>query len=462
MNALQINSRRSITLALVVGLALGFAAACTPHPTITEADVRATMTALAGPEMRGRGSATADELRAAEYIAARLKAMGVAPAGDAGGYLQQLELRHQAFASAPTLTIGPWSSTHGAGFVVSRVDAAEISGPLQRWKEGVPTVKGAMVLLPPGSRAGREVLAAGAAAAIYSDDPRFAEFYPQAQKQMPQFELQVGSIVEKTGTTLILDAESTRAIARVRDGAPVRFSGTLAPPEVKHTRNVLGIIPGKDPARADEVIMLSAHFDHVGVDPSLTGDQVFDGADDDASGVTAVLELSRVLAADRKHKRTVLVALFGSEELGLLGSRHFLDHPPVPLKSIVANLEFEMIGRADPAVPAKTLWLTGYTYSDLGPTLAKQGARLVDDPHPQENFFQRSDNYMLVQRGVIAHTVSSFGLHQDYHQPSDDLSKIDFAHMTEAIRSLQAPLRWLLDSDFVPKWNEGWPEGKKP
>ena len=445
------SARLSSTLLVV--LALG--SACAPKPAITEADVRATMAALAAPEMRGRGSATADELRAAEYIAGRLEAMGVEPAGDAGGYLQQVEIQQQAFAEAPTLTIGAWRATHGAGFVVSRVDAGERSGPLQRWREGVAVTPGAMVLLPAGSRAGREVLAAGAAAVIYSDDLRFAEFYPQAQAQMPQLPPRIGGVSEASGTTLILDAASTVALAKVADGTPVRFAGPLAAPVVSLTHNVLGLIPGSD--AAEQVVMLSAHYDHVGVDPTRAGDQVYDGADDDASGVTAVLELSRVLAAGKAPKRTVLVALFGSEELGLIGSRHFLDHPPLPLASIVANLEFEMIGRPDAAVPAQTLWLTGYSFSDLGPKLAAQGARLVDDPHPAENFFQRSDNYMLVQRGVIAHTISSFGLHDDYHQPSDDLSKIDFAHMTQAIASLQAPLRWLVDSGFTPQWNEGMP-----
>jgi len=144
-------------------------------------------------------------------------------------------------------------------------------------------------------------------------------------------------------------------------------------------------------------------------------------------GVTAVLELAEALGAGPKPKRTVVFALFGSEEIGGYGARYFQEHPPVPVESFVANLEFEMIGRPDAAVAAHTLWLTGYERSNLGAELAAHGARLVADPHPEQHFFQRSDNYVLARKGIIAHTVSSYGLHADYHRPSDDLAHIDFA-----------------------------------
>ena len=95
----------------------------------------------------------------------------------------------------------------------------------------------------------------------------------------------------------------------------------------------------------------------------------------------------------------------------------------------MANLEFEMIGRPDPAVAPHTLWLTGYERSNLGAELAGHGARLVADPHPEQNFFRRSDNYVLAMKGIIAHTVSSYGLHSDYHRPSDTADKINVAGM---------------------------------
>jgi Zn-dependent M28 family amino/carboxypeptidase len=214
----------------------------------------------------------------------------------------------------------------------------------------------------------------------------------------------------------------------------------------------VGILRGS----SDEVVLLTAHLDHLGkAAASGTGDVIYNGADDDASGTTAVLELARMLAAGPRPKRTIVFALFGSEEIGGFGNRAFLAHPPVPLSAIVANLEFEMIGRPDPAVSAGTLWLTGFDRSNLGAELAKHGAHLVNDPHPKEQFFQRSDNYALARQGIIAHTVSSFGLHHDYHQVSDEVKTIDFKHMANAIASMAGPIRWLAESDFKPQWKPG-------
>jgi Zn-dependent M28 family amino/carboxypeptidase len=99
-------------------------------------------------------------------------------------------------------------------------------------------------------------------------------------------------------------------------------------------------------------------LDHLGIGVPVNGDDIYNGADDDASGTTAVLEIARVLGRGQRPRRTVLFALFGSEEMGALGSTYFRDHPPVPLKEIAASLEFEMIGRPDPAVKDDTLWLT--------------------------------------------------------------------------------------------------------
>jgi len=127
----------------------------------------------------------------------------------------------------------------------------------------------------------------------------------------------------------------------------------------------------------------------------------------------------------------------------------------VPLESIVAQIEFEMIGRPDPKVAPGTLWMPGFDRSNLGPELAKHGAALVADPHPEQRFFERSDNYPLAKRGVIAHSISSYGLHAQYHQPDDDIAHIDFAHLAHAIESMIAPVRWLADSDFKPAWLPG-------
>jgi Peptidase family M28 len=220
------------------------------------------------------------------------------------------------------------------------------------------------------------------------------------------------------------------------------------------TWSAVAILRGTD--LANQVILLTAHLDHLGVGPAnASGDTICNGADDDASGTSAVLALAHALASGPRPRRTIVFALFGSEELGGFGNAAFLAHPPVPINSIIANLEFEMIGRSDPAIPADALWLAGFDRSNLGPELTKHGAPLVADPHATENFFRRSDNYALAQQGVIAHSVSSYGLHKDYHQPSDELSTIDFPHLVHSIAAMIKPIRWLADTKWRPTWNPG-------
>jgi Zn-dependent M28 family amino/carboxypeptidase len=260
-------------------------------------------------------------------------------------------------------------------------------------------------------------------------------------------------------TWITLDAASHDAAKTAAGGATVTFAAPITPTTRTKTWNAVGRLPGREPAGASETIVLSAHLDHVGVREAPadnpTADVIFNGADDDASGVVAVLEVAQALVEGPRPRRTIVVAFFGSEEAGGFGSRYFVNRPVVPLTNIVANLQFEMLGRPDAMVAPGTLWLTGYERSTLGPLLAEHGARLVQDPRLDQRFFERSDNIQFARRGVVAHTVSSFGLHREYHQASDELRHINFTHMRDAIASLVAPVRWLADSDVRPSWNEG-------
>jgi len=251
-----------------------------------------------------------------------------------------------------------------------------------------------------------------------------------------------------------------KAVTVLSDGATVTIAAEVKEAAVTRTWNAVGRLTGTDPAASKDVILLSAHHDHLGARANAAPgtDAINNGADDDASGTTAVLELARALALGPRPKRTIVFAFFGSEEAGGFGSTYFADKPVVPLTQIIANLQFEMIGRPDSKVPPHTLWLTGFDRSTLGPALAKQGAKLVQDPHPEQNFFERSDNIQFARRGVIAHTVSSYGLHKEYHQPSDEITTIDFPHMTDSIQSMLEPIRWLANSAFKPDWLPG----KKP
>jgi aminopeptidase YwaD len=222
------------------------------------------------------------------------------------------------------------------------------------------------------------------------------------------------------------------------------------PQPKRQTFNAIGYLAGTDPAAG--TLLLTAHLDHLGVGRPVNGDSIYNGANDDAAGTTAVLELAHALAAGPRLRRSVLFVCYGSEEIGELGSTYFGLHPPVPLTDLVANLEFEMIGNQDPKMPAGVLLLTGWERSNLGPALKEHGALLGPDPYPEQHFFERSDNYALALKGVVAHTAGGWGTPPTYHQPDDDLAHLDVAFMTRAIQSLIEPVRWLAGSDFRPQW----------
>ena len=221
-------------------------------------------------------------------------------------------------------------------------------------------------------------------------------------------------------------------------------------------RNLIGIVRGSDPAMADEVIVVGAHFDHLGVEGSVDGDSIYNGADDDASGVVAVLEAARDLVSGTPPRRTVIFALFTGEEVGGLGSRWYLDNPALPLEQTVAQLQVEMIGRPDSlAGGSGMLWATGYERSTVGAILSSGGVPVVADPYPGENFFFRSDNVRFAYQGIPAHTLSSFNLHTDYHRPSDDVEGVDFEHLVAAVETVIMAVRTLADAPSPPAWNEG-------
>ena len=252
--------------------------------------------------------------------------------------------------------------------------------------------------------------------------------------------------------------------------------------------NVLGRLTGSDPVLKDSVVLVDAHFDHIGLSrlpldvdsllawrrlpshnsgllvnmdsvrrahPTPRRDSVFNGADDDASGVVAVIEIARRLAAGPRPKRTIVFMATTGEEVGLLGTRWYMQHPVVPNNALVANLEIEMIGRPDSLSGGRgRAWLTGFERSTMGDIFAAAGLPIVPDKRPSQSFFARSDNIAFARMGIPAHTLSSFNLHEDYHQVTDEVGAVDFEHMAAVIDAATKAVD-LLANGAAPVWKPG-------
>jgi hypothetical protein len=420
-------------------------------PIITEASIRGHMEFLASDAMKGRGSGTEDEWRAATYIGSQMRRWGIEPLGDSGGFVKEIETGRAASAP-PTFSVGTARFTHGKEMIVQSIGRGTVAGPLQALESGTPALSGAVVLVPEGVTAAAADIAP-AAVVLTVETPQIRSTWDAAGTRLP------GAGGGRGGATasqarIVLSKDAAALVAGLVAGGTTAMFQVESKPT--HTWDAIGKLTGSDPAQAAEVILLTAHLDHLGVRGNGP-DTIYNGADDDASGSIAVMELCEAIARGPRPQRTVIFAWFGSEESGGAGARDFLAHPPVPLPQIVANLEFEMIANRDPLVPPHTLWLTGYDCSTLGPDLAKQGARIVGDPHPDQGFFSRSDNIQLARMGIIAQTVSSFDsvANKTYHKPNDEISTVDFAHMTDSIQSMLAPVLWLANSAYKPAWVPG-------
>jgi hypothetical protein len=438
--------------------------------------VRAHEMFLASDAMRGRGSATPDELIAATYVASQFERFGLKAGAPDGTFIQRVELVQPVIEGKPTLTAqnSGISLDQGKGFLLSRTDGQGFSGPLLKVTAGNASTEqfqpGSVVLL--GSDLGEQARAVarravlGGAKALLRVDPNLtAEKMEAASGEggsiRPHLAGSTGGVMGGAFSVVSLTSNAGDQLARLPDGTTIALQlQTKDTP--RYSYNAIGVLPGKSSGADAKVLLLSGHLDHLGVGTPVDGDSIYNGADDDASGTTAVMELAHALVAGQRLQRTIYFVCYGSEELGGLGSTYFREHPPIPLERIAANLEFEMIGDQDPKMPKGKMLLTGWDRSNLGPTLVQHGALLGDDPYPEQHFFERSDNYPLALKGVVAHTAGGWGTPPTYHKPDDDLAHLDFSFMTQAIQSLIEPLRWLANSDFVPHWLPGrQPHGRE-
>lgn len=240
------------------------------------------------------------------------------------------------------------------------------------------------------------------------------------------------------------------AIPRRRGGRGRGAADPDAPePQPVELMNVVGMIEG---VRSDELVLFSAHYDHIGI-RSGGDDTIANGANDNASGTTAVIELARYFHGLPRPERTLLFVAFTAEEAGGFGSRYFSEQ--LDPDRIVAMFNIEMIGK--PAVSGpNSAWITGYDRSTFGEILsnAVEGTvyEFYADPYPEQNLFYRSDNATLARLGVPAHSISTtpIDVDPDYHRVSDEVETLDLDHMTNTIRAIAMAAQTIVSGEATP------------
>ena len=215
--------------------------------------------------------------------------------------------------------------------------------------------------------------------------------------------------------------------------------------------NVIGVLEGK--SKKDEFVVISAHYDHLGVKKEGTGDLIYNGADDDASGTTAVLTLAQYFKELGTNERTLIFVAFTAEEMGLLGSRHF--GQDVNASQFIAGINIEMIGKHSSYGP-NTAWLTGFDRSDFGTIIQRNlvgtSYTVYPDPYPTQRLFFRSDNASLAQLGIPSHTFSTVPIDTDahYHQVTDEAATLDMEIITQTIRAIAIGTQSIVSGEDTP------------
>ena len=215
--------------------------------------------------------------------------------------------------------------------------------------------------------------------------------------------------------------------------------------------NIIGVLEGK--SKKDEYVIVSAHYDHLGTKKEGEGDLIFNGANDDASGVTGVLTLAKYFAEKGTNERTIVFVAFTAEEMGLIGSTHF--GKGIDASKFVAGINLELIGK-EPKTGPKTAWLTGFDRSNFGKIIQKNlegtGYKLFPDPYTNFNLFFRSDNASLARLGVPSHTFSTtpIDIDKDYHKVSDEAETLDVGVITETIKAVATGTESIINGKDTP------------
>ncbi len=494
---------------------------------ITPAAMEAHVTFLSDDLLEGRDTGTPGYDIAARYVATQYRALGLAPAVD-GGWYQQVPFSQTTASpdNPPRLTL-PGGAALGDNAVVRMPAAAKavrgeavfvghglVDPASKRDDYAGIDVRGKTVVmfygLPDGVAEDRAqelmmgkskvAIDRGAVAIVNLFDSEQAQQIPFAavRHQLAGGQISLADDREPTPgetvpfgilnhdgaaalfagssrdfKTVLADIDANRAVKPFALKQPIAFDGAVVARDFT-SPNVIGMIPGSDPALKGEAVLLMAHLDHVGVDPEAEGDQIHNGAMDNASGIASMLEVARAFQRSGKPpRRTILIAAVTGEEHGLLGSQWLAGHPVIAGQRVVSVVNLDM--------PVLLYDFTdvvafGAEHSTMGPIVEKaaasEGVNLSPDPMPEENLFTRSDHYSFVQAGVPSvFLMTGFAnggeakfrdfLKTHYHQPSDQVDlPFDWNAAAKFARVNYAIAREMADVDQPPRWYADSPFAK--
>lgn len=489
---------------------LASTAAAAPGPS--DPDTRAwwaTTAALSNDSMEGRDTGSAGYERAAKLVAARFAAAGLKSAGENGGWFQQVPMEEIAVERAE-IGVGGRALRFLHDITVSPAPGMpeSLDAPLAFRgycdAAALGDVRGKVVICwgthrpghPSEAERQKAVRAAGALGYIAVADPGFTIEPPRwpyayartvwLKESPPKADPMLRMTLNADALPALLAGTGRNAAALTAaggSGAPLPSFDLDAPFHARFTLgrrsysspNVLAMLPGTDPAKADQIIALTAHLDGYGYGEPVNGDRLYNGTLDDAAYVALMIRL-----AERRHgqgfARPLLFAAVTGEEKGLLGSHYFVAHPTVPLNAIAADINLDQLR---PIFPLKLLTVHGLDDSTLGDaaraTAASLGIQVQNDPEPERNLLRRSDHWNFMQAGIPAlnfvfgfkpgtesERIYRHWYQTGYHRPQDDLQQpMDWQAVTDFNRFFYDLVARVADAPAKPAWKPGSPIAPK-
>jgi len=426
-------------------------------------NLKADVAFLASDALQGRATPSPGLDAAAEYVASQFRKAGLEPVGG-DGYFQTATYR----VTTPTMegfeiSVGPVKVSAGSiqEAVATDLKDAGVVKTTAGHVEALTAeqVKGKVLVVDLGDggfQAQRRVMPA-----LVKLAPALVVLLrPTAMPNTPvRAAMRDAAAPEpKAAMVTVWDAALRKALA-----APdATVSAHIAPPkvEIAKARNVVGLLRGSDPALQDTYVIVSGHYDHLGVRGTGEGDRIYNGANDDASGTSSVIEIGAALAGlGERPKRSILfLAVFG-EEIGGYGARYYTNHPIFPLDKTIADVNLEQLGRTDDSEGPKVgqFNLTGFDYTDIAATMAKAGAetgiRVVKHEKNSDAFFGRSDNATFADAGIPSTTLSVSYVFPDYHGVGDEWPKLDYENMAKVDGCVGLGVWMMANDEKAPEWN---------